>query len=106
MGRPEGHFTRRSFLEAGSAAAVLAAAAPVRGAAPALSPALDRVRGYVIDKVETGIVPARVVRVPRGGRPIWAEAFGFADLEARRPATLESIYKIASITKPFTVSGL
>jgi CubicO group peptidase (beta-lactamase class C family) len=100
--------SRRGFL--GSVAAAGAAASRARAKTPgptiAPPPALEPVRTFIIDKVTRGIVPSLAVQVTRQGRPIWAEAFGHADLEARRPATLESIYKIASVSKPFTVSAL
>ena len=104
--------SRRSFLAVGAGAGLALAAGSGRARAAAAfvpvpaPPVLGAVRDFVIEKVERGIVPSLVVQVVRRGRPIWAEAFGFADLEARRPATLDSIYKIASISKPFTVSGL
>lgn len=103
--------SRRAFLELSGAAAIplllkaRAASAQTAGGVGA-PPALIPVRDFVIDKVSKGIVPSLVVQVTRRGRPLWAEAFGFADLEQGRPATLQSIYKIMSITKPFTVSAL
>jgi CubicO group peptidase (beta-lactamase class C family) len=112
MGPSEEGVTRRSFLGAG-ATAMLSRAAPGRtlraqasGGTVAPPASLLGVRNYVMEKIDAGIVPSLVVQVTRRGRPIWAEAFGFADLERRRPATVDSIYKIASISKPFTVSGL
>ena len=103
--------SRRAFVSSLSAAAG-AAAWPAAGRSStvgntvAAAPALQSVRKFIQDKVTKGIVPSVVVQVTRDGKPIWAEAFGFADLENRRPATLDSIYKIASISKPFTVSAL
>jgi CubicO group peptidase (beta-lactamase class C family) len=106
-----GRFSRRRFLAGGAtAAAGLAGARPVRaGGRPvalAPPPALVGVRSFIVEKIESGIVPSLVVLIASRGVPIWAEAFGYADLESRRPATLDSIYKIASISKPFTVSAL
>lgn len=44
--------------------------------------------------------------VVKDSRTNWAEAFGYAEIEKKREATLNSIYKIASISKPITVTGL
>lgn len=37
---------------------------------------------------------------------VWEEAFGWADREARRPATAHTPYSLASISKPMTATGL
>ncbi|HEV2915310.1 MAG TPA: serine hydrolase [Pyrinomonadaceae bacterium] len=64
------------------------------------------VRDFIEEKIRTGIVPSLVIMVVRDNQTIWAEAFGYADLEKKREATLNSIYKIASVSKPITVTGL
>ena len=64
------------------------------------------VRDFIDEKINRGIVPSLVIKVVKGNRTLWAEAFGYADLENKRRATLNSIYKIASISKPITVTGL
>src|SRR5262245_56772089 len=37
---------------------------------------------------------------------VWAQGFGFADQEAQRPATEETVYEIGSISKVFTATAL
>lgn len=64
------------------------------------------VRDFIEEKVSKGIVPSLVIKVVKDNRTLWAEAFGYADIENKRKATLDSIYKIASISKPITVTGL
>jgi CubicO group peptidase (beta-lactamase class C family) len=51
----------------------------------------------------------RVAHVPgisgvilREGRPVWQRGFGFANMDARVPATPDTLYDIASLTKTFT----
>ena len=51
----------------------------------------------------------RITHVPgisgvilRNGRPIWHRDFGYANVEARVPATSDTLYDIASLTKTFT----
>jgi len=46
------------------------------------------------------------VAVAKNGRIVWEEGFGWADRERKIPATPETAYRIASLTKPFTVTGL
>ena len=42
------------------------------------------------------------VGVIAGSRLAWTRSVGFADMKARRPADRNTVYRIASITKPFT----
>jgi len=64
------------------------------------------IRDFIEEKIRTDIVPSLVIMVVKDRRTIWAEAFGYADLESKRKATVNSIYKIASVSKPITVTGL
>ncbi|HEX8141301.1 MAG TPA: serine hydrolase domain-containing protein [Pyrinomonadaceae bacterium] len=64
------------------------------------------VRDFIEEKINKGIVPSLVIKVVKDNRTLWAEAFGYAVIETKRRATLNSIYKIASISKPITVTGL
>src|SRR2546422_6117007 len=40
------------------------------------------------------------------GDTVWAKGFGYADVENKVPATPESSYRLASITKPMTASAI
>jgi CubicO group peptidase (beta-lactamase class C family) len=51
-------------------------------------------------------LPSVSVAVAAGGRVAWEEAFGWADVEARRPATPSTPYSLASISKPMTATGV
>jgi CubicO group peptidase (beta-lactamase class C family) len=53
-----------------------------------------------------GAAPSLALAVARNGEMVWSEAFGFADREARVPATVQTPYSIASLTKPFTATAL
>ncbi|MEW9528272.1 serine hydrolase domain-containing protein [Microbispora sp. NPDC049125] len=46
------------------------------------------------------------VAVARGDSPVYAGAFGMADMEEGRPATTGTAYLIASITKPITATAV
>lgn len=72
-----------------------ALAAPVGVGAPGAATARDVVLGMM---AETR-APSMSAAVSRGGRVIWAEAFGFADLERRTPATIAGRYRLASVSK-------
>jgi CubicO group peptidase (beta-lactamase class C family) len=53
-----------------------------------------------------GAVPGASVLVVRDGVPVFRHAFGFANLEARTPATPATNYRLASMTKQFTAASI
>lgn len=50
-------------------------------------------------------VPAVSVAVINNGRIEWARAYGYADVESRKPATTATLFQAASISKPVTAVG-
>jgi CubicO group peptidase (beta-lactamase class C family) len=88
---------RRRFLQQ----ATLAAAAFSAGAAPSqpLSEAFDEIlRAYM----EPRAIPGGALAVVKDRRLVYARAYGWADRQAREPARVASLFRIASISKPFT----
>jgi CubicO group peptidase (beta-lactamase class C family) len=63
---------------------------------------LQRISAWIQGDVEKGIVPGAVVMVLRKGKIAYFEAFGYQDKEKKIPMTRDSIFRIASMTKPFT----
>lgn len=51
-------------------------------------------------------VPGLTAAVAVDGRLVWSNAFGYADLEAKRPMTAASRFRIGSISKSLTAAGL
>ena len=93
---------------------VLLLAACGRSAPPAGSPAVgepaadsfDAVRSEIEQLLAGGQVPSMAVAVARDGEIVWEEGFGLADCEEKVPATEHTLYPLASISKPFTATGL
>jgi CubicO group peptidase (beta-lactamase class C family) len=56
---------------------------------------------FVATKMKANQIPALSVAVMKDGF-VWAKGFGFADVENKVPATAESSYRMASVTKPMT----
>jgi len=46
-------------------------------------------------------VPGMSAAIAAGDRVVWTKGFGLADVRARRAATPETVYHLASVTKPF-----
>jgi CubicO group peptidase (beta-lactamase class C family) len=52
--------------------------------------------------IEKGVIPGAVVLIARQGKVAYFEAFGYRDREKNLPMTRDSIFRIMSMTKPFT----
>lgn len=89
--------------------ALLAACAVLTIAPGALAqPALDvkAMDAIVSDTIKQQDSPSASVAIVRGGRIVYAKSFGYADLEARKPAQAETRYEIASVSKEFTAGAM
>jgi CubicO group peptidase (beta-lactamase class C family) len=63
---------------------------------------LKRLTDTLRADIDKGLVPGAVVLVARHGKVGCLEALGFRDREAGAPMVPDSIFRIASMTKPFT----
>ena len=95
---------RRTFLL--QTLAALSTALPTSAAVTPAPPEFAEVRRFIQQGILQERAPSVAVAVVKHDKLIWAEGFGFADLEAHRPATAESIYLLASVSKPITATGL
>ncbi|MBE3132360.1 MAG: beta-lactamase family protein, partial [Acidobacteria bacterium] len=64
------------------------------------------VRDYIEQGLAAGLSPSVAVAVVKDGRVIWAEGFGLADRERGIKATADTIYLLASGSKPLTATGV
>jgi CubicO group peptidase (beta-lactamase class C family) len=61
----------------------------------------------VIDSVmAANNIPSIAVAVAKGDKIVWEAARGYADVEKQIPATPTTAYSLASISKPFTATGI
>ncbi|WP_105974466.1 serine hydrolase domain-containing protein [Streptomyces geranii] len=72
------------------------------------SNALDpnRLAEYCASTLDEHDCPSASVAVVEHGKVTLAEAYGLADVTAHRPATPETVYALASITKPMTATAI
>ena len=66
----------------------------------------DGVRALIRKQMAEQQIPSLAVAVARDGQIIWEEGFGWADRENRVAANAHTVYSLASISKPFTATGL
>jgi CubicO group peptidase (beta-lactamase class C family) len=66
----------------------------------------ETIRELIRGKLADGSAPSIAVAVSQHGKIIWEEGFGWADREKKIPATEDTMYSLASVSKPFTATGL
>jgi serine beta-lactamase-like protein LACTB len=88
---------------------LLAATFAASGAALAASPddaAIGRARALIDHEMNRTLAPAVLVAVSRGGRLVWSDAIGCADVELQVPVATTSRLRIGSVSKPLTSAAL
>src|SRR5262245_5233403 len=66
------------------------------------SPRLARIRDALQADIDEGLVPGAVTLVARRGQIAYLDALGYSDREAGAAMKSDTIFRIASMTKPFT----
>ncbi|HXY99146.1 MAG TPA: serine hydrolase domain-containing protein [Stellaceae bacterium] len=66
---------------------------------------LARIGAALEADIERGRIPGAVVAIARRGKLVYLEAFGWRDKAAGRRMTTDTIFNIASMTKPMTAVG-
>jgi serine beta-lactamase-like protein LACTB, mitochondrial len=72
----------------------------------ALQNAIETARSRTQLLLSEAGIPGLSVAVGTGTDIVWSEGFGFADLDAKTPATPQTIYRIGSVSKLLTVAAL
>jgi CubicO group peptidase (beta-lactamase class C family) len=63
---------------------------------------LERVHRQMQADVESGRLPGAVLLIARNGKIAWLNALGFQERKSQTPMKNDSIFRIASMTKPIT----
>lgn len=102
----------RPFLAAVCATFVIATAAQAEAPPPMprvkpeeagfSSARLARIGEVLNHDIEAGRMPGAVVAIARNGKLVYFEAFGYRDKDAGAKMTTDTIFNIASMTKPMT----
>src|SRR5690348_2531545 len=80
-----------------------------RGSGPAQSGARFDPRSiddYLQDVVRNGRIPGVSVAVVLDGKVVLARGYGEANVELSAPATEDTVFQLASVTKTFTATGI
>jgi serine beta-lactamase-like protein LACTB len=76
--------------------------------APTASPhaaAIEQARAVALEAMGRGI-PGMAVAVAVNGQIVWAEGFGYADLENRVPVWPTTKFRVGSVSKPLTAAAI
>lgn len=80
---------------------------PGQGAAPRrMSEPAERTRAIARHLVETASLPGLSVAISRNGQVVFAEGFGYADIERRAPVTAATRFRTGSVGKVITATAL
>ena len=63
---------------------------------------LERVRQRMKADVESKRIPGAVLLIARNARIAWLDALGFQDRRSQTPMKTDSIFRVASMSKPIT----
>jgi CubicO group peptidase (beta-lactamase class C family) len=66
---------------------------------------LARIREVLKADIASGRIPGAVIAIARHGKLVMFEAYGWRDKQAGLPMTTDTIFNIASMTKPMTAVG-
>lgn len=66
----------------------------------------DRVDDYIKAEMEKRHIPGLSLAIVRNGEVIRAKGYGLANVESKVPATENTVFEIASVTKPITATGI
>lgn len=67
--------------------------------------ALQRIDRFFADEIARDRIPGAVVAIAREGRLVYYKAMGFQDKEKAIPMRTDTIFQLASMTKPMVVVG-
>jgi CubicO group peptidase (beta-lactamase class C family) len=67
---------------------------------------LEKLDSFVFDKMSSSRLPGVSLALVKRGRVVYARGFGLSDIERGTPASAETIYGAASITKSFVAIGI
>jgi len=85
---------------------VLAGTAALAIGLSAMPARADPVDDYIGAEMQKMKIPGLSIAVIRDGKIVKLQGYGFANLEARTPASPDSVYRIASLSKPFIASAI
>jgi D-alanyl-D-alanine carboxypeptidase len=66
----------------------------------------DAIDDYIRTEMANQRIPGLALAIIRDGRPADVRSYGVANVETRDPVTPDTVFRIASVTKPFIATGI
>lgn len=66
----------------------------------------DILERFLVEHMDKKGVPGFSFSVVKGSEIVLAKGFGYADIDRKTPATPETVYRVASVSKPVIATGL
>ena len=79
---------------------------PALSERPEVTAAISIVAAWIENQRAYSGLPGVSIGIVHDQTLVWAQGFGWADVERRVPATADTLYRIASITKTFTATAI
>lgn len=76
---------------------------PVTGEACEPLVAFDR---FMLDFLKRNQIPGGALAIARDGKIVFSRGYGYADKDAQQPVEPESLFRIASVSKPITAAAI
>lgn len=67
---------------------------------------IENIERFVEAELSCRNHPGSSISIIQGREVTWSKGFGFADVDKKEPAKAETVYRCASVTKPFVTVGL
>jgi len=66
----------------------------------------EQIEKYILMEMERLKIPGLSICIAKDQDIIWSKGFGYANMEKEIPATENTVYRVASMTKPVVATGL
>ena len=66
----------------------------------------DKVDDYIASEMKNRCIPGLALAVVKNGEVIKTKGYGLANLELNVSVTTDSVFELASVTKPFTATAI
>jgi CubicO group peptidase (beta-lactamase class C family) len=66
----------------------------------------EKIDRYITEQMQVRRIPGVAIAVVENGKMVLKKAYGTANLETDTPVKTNSIFELASITKPFTATAI
>jgi CubicO group peptidase (beta-lactamase class C family) len=97
-----GRLSRREVLKAGA----VGAGTLLVGQSPARATATDRIHRVVRELMTAGRLPGLSAAIVRDQEVVWAHAWGWANIEAGRRVTPDTLFMLASVSKTVVATAV